>query len=231
MNPKQHPRRMTSPGLTLNNLRDKNHKQNAEVDNELMDSNGRPFQFDSLFGTHTAKPQSFKQAQQRLAQRNTGAEEHQQVNQGRLGHCLSQLGPPIEDRLHHQSVATTYNPDTGYNADASYIPGTSDPWSSIHFNVSEGLEVAVSHRTRIDCGLPPRQISHGPPNRRQQNILDAAFEIDLYEERSKVINSEQSVLFLEKSRELKQRKMGLNKHRACPTLQKKKSALSLKYLI
>ena len=55
-------------------------------------------------------------------------------------------------------------------------------------------------------------------------------ELDLYEEKSKVI-SEQSQLFLEKSRELNKRRLGPNySPKKIGELGKRKSALSLTYL-
>ena len=202
------------PHKTLQHQRDQ-QKNGLETEPALIDSNGRPFNFSSLFGTET--PRTSNSTSKSAATRAP-------VDQSRLWNCLSQLGAPIDDRLEpydHQE----------YKEDPNYIPGVTDPWHSIHFDIDQGIDVQVSHRTRIDCGLRPQSNAFPAPNRRQQNILDAAFEIDLYEERSKVI-SEQSQLFIDKSRELKQRKQGPSSPQKSnhPAFGKTKSALSLNYL-
>jgi hypothetical protein len=190
------------------------------LDPDLLDANGRPFNFSSLFGAKIPETSDFKHTKREtVAQRK--------VDHLRVFNCLTQLGPPIEDRLDFEELKREREE---YKEDPNYIPGYSNPWSSINFNIEEGIEVQVSYRTRVDCGLPPKQLPADPPNRRQQNILDAAYECDLYEEKSKVI-SEQSQLFLEKSRELNKRRLGPNySPKKIGELGKRKSALSLTYL-
>ena len=209
-----------------------------EIDPDFLDSNGRPFRFDSLFGNTipTTKDASHKK---KKTHRHQTTATTDLVNRPRLSNCLSQLGPPIEDRFDFG-----LDRDQSYQCrrveqkvDENYLPGISNPWSSIDFNVSEGIQVNVSHRTRVDCGLPPRRKTTPVPTRRQQRALDAAYEVELLEERSKVL-SDKSALFIEKSRELEQRRQGnrggntnntIAQDRAV-LLQHQKSALSLNYL-
>ena len=189
------------------------------MESELLDSNGRPFRFESLFGNKIPSSKDF------ISQKSSHKEER--VNQPRLSTCLSQLGGIVDDREHSLEETKNYQHQAEID---SYIPGVSNPWSSIDYKVTNS-EVTVSHRTRVDCGLPPSSTSSVSPSRRQQRMLDAAFEVDLYEERSKVV-SEKSAVFVEKSRELEQRRQGKSsKSPQRPRLAKKDSALSLNYLI
>ena len=207
-----------------------------DIETDLIDSNGRPFRFDSLFGHAIPTPKDFaahkhKSKSKKKKHNLSSSDEETKVNLARVDNCLSQLGPIIEDRLDHNEQSLVLKQIERTLEEEDYIPGKSDPWTSIHFDVSEGLQVEVSHRTRVDCGLPPRQLASLVPNTRQQRALDAAYEVELLEEKSKVI-SEKSALFLEKSRFLEQRRQGNRgqKQNIRSTLNKQKSALSLKYL-
>lgn len=200
----------------MNETRRQRNKK-LSVESELLDSNGRPFCFDSLFGNKIPSSKDFISHK---------ISKEERVNQPRLSTCLSQLGGIVDDRDYRLEETKSYQHQAEID---SYIPGVSNPWSSIDYKVTNS-EVTVSHRTRVDCGLPPSSTSSVSPSRRQQRMLDAAFEVDLYEERSKVV-SEKSAVFVEKSRELEQRRQGKSsKSPQRPRLAKKDSALSLNYL-